>query len=186
MTAEQILKDSEERMKKSVEVLKHEFSTLRTGKASPALLDTIHVEMYGANMPVKAVANITTPDPRTLVITPFDKTSLPKIEKAILKSELGITPNNDGQVIRLTIPLMTEERRKDLVKLAKKMAEESKIAIRNIRRDGNDQIKRMEKAHEIREDESIRWQEKLQKITDQHIKNVEDILSHKEKEIMEV
>ncbi|MCX7835111.1 MAG: ribosome recycling factor [bacterium] len=186
MTAEQILKDNEERMKKSVELLRHEFSTLRTGKASPALLDTIHVEMYGTNMQLKALANVTTPDSRTLVITPFDKSALPKIEKAILKSDLGITPNNDGQVIRLIIPMMTEERRKDLVKLAKKMAEESKIAIRNIRRDGNDQIKKLEKAHEIREDEAVRFQEKLQKLTDQYIKNVEDILQHKEKEILEV
>lgn len=186
MSIDQINKDSEERMKKSVELLRHEFSTLRTGKASPALLDTINVDVYGSNMPLKSIANITTPDSRTLVIQPFDKTTLPKIEKSILKSDIGITPNNDGQVIRLGIPIMTEERRKDLVKLSKKMGEETKISIRNIRRDGNDHIKKLEKLHEIREDESVRAQEKLQKLTDQYIKNVEDILSHKEKEILEV
>ena len=186
MSVDSILKQADERMKKSVEVLRHEFSTLRTGKASVALLDTIHVELYGAEMPLKAAANITTPDPRTLLIQPFDKTALPKIEKAILKSDLGLTPNNDGQVIRLAIPAMTEERRKEMVKHVRKQAEETRIAVRNIRRDANDHLKRLEKNHEITEDEISRVQEKLQKQTDAAIKQVDEVLAHKEKEIMEV
>ncbi|MDK9700423.1 MAG: ribosome recycling factor [bacterium] len=186
MTVDELLKTYDEKMKKTVEVLRHEFTSLRTSKASTALLDMIKVELYGTELPLKQAANINTPDARTLVIQPFDKTTLPKIEKAILKSDLGITPNNDGQVIRLVVPVMTEERRKDLVKHAKKMAEDSRIAIRNVRREANDHLKKMEKNHEIREDESVRAQEKMQKSTDAHVKQVDDVLAHKEKEIMEV
>ncbi len=188
MTVDEHLKASEEKMNKSVEVLKHEFAGLRTGKAAAALLDPITVDAYGtgAFLPIKQVANIATPDARTITIQPFDKSTTAKIEKAILKSDLGITPMNDGNVIRLQIPMMTEDRRKDLVKHAKKLTEDNRVAIRNIRRDTNEHIKKMEKSHEIREDESGRAQEKLQKQTDAHIKLVDDMLAKKEKEIMEV
>lgn len=186
MTIDELLKAADEKMNKSVEVLKHEFGGLRTGKANPGLLDTIHVDAYGSELPLKQLANISTPDARTLLIQPFDKSTISKIEKAILKSDLGMTPNNDGNAIRLNIPMMTEERRKDLVKHAKKMAEENRVAIRNIRRDTNDHLKKMEKSHEIREDESVRAQEKMQKQTDAHIKLIDDMLAKKEKEVMEV
>ena len=188
MSVDELLKSADEKMNKSVDVLKHEFAGLRTGKASAALLDPIMVDAYGSGseVPLKTLANISTPDARTIAIQPFDKSTSPKIEKAILKSDLGMTPMNDGNIIRLNIPMMTEDRRKDLVKHAKKLTEDNRIAIRNVRRDTNDHIKRMEKAHEIREDESVRAQEKLQKLTDGHIKAIDELLVSKEKEIMEV
>lgn len=183
---EAIKSDAKERMEKAIGSLKKELSTIRAGRANPSLLDKIVVEYYGSNTPLNQLANITTPDPRTLIIQPWDKNVASEIEKAILKSELGLTPNNDGVVIRINIPSLTEERRKELVKLVKKTGEESKVAIRNIRRDGNEELKKIEKSGEISEDESRRTQDEIQKLTDKYIDEVDKLVSHKEEEIMEV
>lgn len=183
---EAIKSDAKERMEKAIGSLKKELSTIRAGRANPSLLDKIVVEYYGAHTPLNQLANITTPDPRTLIIQPWDKSVASEIEKAILKSELGLTPNNDGVVIRINIPSLTEERRKELVKLVKKTGEESKVAIRNIRRDGNEELKKIEKSGEISEDESRRTQDEIQKLTDKYIDEVDKLVSHKEEEIMEV
>ncbi|MDQ6419224.1 ribosome recycling factor [Paenibacillus sp. LHD-117] len=180
-----IKKSADERMDKAIGAFRRDLSTLRAGKASPALFDRIQVEYYGAMTPLNQLANINTPDSRTLMIQPWDKSSLAAIEKAILKSDLGLTPSNDGASIRISVPPLTEERRADLVKTAKKFAEEAKVAIRNIRRDANDDIKKLEKT-DISEDESRRHQEDIQKSTDKFIAEVEKVLSAKEKEIMEV
>ncbi|MFF2155579.1 ribosome recycling factor [Paenibacillus chitinolyticus] len=180
-----IKKNAEERMSKAIDALKRDLATLRAGRANPALLDKIQVEYYGALTPVNQLANISTPDSRTLIIQPWDKSSMGAIEKAILKSELGLTPANDGTVIRLVIPPLTEERRSDLVKLTRKYGEEAKVAIRNIRRDANDDIKKQEK-NGISEDESRRHQDDIQKFTDKFTAEVEKVLTGKEKEIMEV
>lgn len=180
-----IKKNAEERMGKAIDALKRDLATLRAGRASASLLDRIQVEYYGAPTPVNQLANINTPDSRTLMIQPWDKTSLGAIEKAIMKSDLGLNPANDGMQIRLSIPPLTEERRLELVKSMKKFGEDAKVAIRNIRRDANDDIKKLEKA-DISEDESRRHQEDIQKSTDKYIAEVEKVLTAKEKEIMEV
>lgn len=180
-----IKKNAEDRMEKAIGSLKKELATLRAGRATPALLDRVQVEYYGAMTPVNQLANINTPDSRTLMIQPWDKSSVSAIEKAILKSDLGLTPSNDGSSIRIVIPALTEERRSELVKMTRKFGEESKVAIRNIRRDANDDIKKLEKAG-ISEDESRKHQEDIQKFTDKYIGEVDKILAAKEKEIMEV
>ncbi|QAY65624.1 ribosome recycling factor [Paenibacillus protaetiae] len=180
-----VKKNAEERMDKAIAALKRELATLRAGRATPALLDRVQAEYYGAVTPLNQLANINTPDSRTLMIQPWDKSSIGAIEKAILKSDLGLTPSNDGSAIRISIPPLTEERRQELVKLTKKFGEEAKVAIRNIRRDANDDIKKLEK-ESISEDESRRHQEDIQKVTDRFIAEVEKVLSAKEKEIMEV
>ncbi|GGG12137.1 ribosome recycling factor [Paenibacillus abyssi] len=180
-----IKKNTEERMDKAIAALKRDLATLRAGRAVPALLDRVQVEYYGAMTPVNQLANITTPDSRTLMIQPWDKTSLSSIEKAILKSDLGLTPSNDGNMIRIGIPALTEERRAELVKATKKFGEEAKVAIRNIRRDANDDIKKLEKT-DISEDESRRHQDDIQKTTDRFIGEVDKVMAAKEKEIMEV
>ncbi|MEV3095660.1 ribosome recycling factor [Paenibacillus larvae] len=177
--------NAEDRMQKAVAALQKELVSLRAGRATPALLDRVQVEYYGAMTPLNQLANINVPDPRTLLIQPWDKSSLGAIEKAILKSELGLTPTSDGTMIRLTIPLLTEERRLELVKMTKKYGEDAKVAIRNIRRDSNESIKKMEKT-EISEDESRRHQDDIQKSTDKYIAEVDKVLAAKEKEIMEV
>ncbi|GGD68105.1 ribosome recycling factor [Paenibacillus nasutitermitis] len=180
-----IKKNAEERMDKAISALKRDLSTLRAGRATPALLDRVQVEYYGTMTPVTQLANINTPDSRTLLIQPWDKTSLGAIEKAILKSDLGLTPSNDGSTIRIGIPMLTEERRTELVKMTKRFGEEAKVAIRNVRRDANDDIKKMEKT-DISEDESRRHQDDVQKVTDKFIAEVDKVLVTKEKEIMEV
>ncbi|MCM3128747.1 MULTISPECIES: ribosome recycling factor [unclassified Paenibacillus] len=180
-----IKKNAEERMDKAIQALKRDLSTLRAGRATPALLDRIQVEYYGAMTPLNQLANINTPDSRTLMIQPWDKSSLADIERAIMKSDLGLTPANDGAMIRLSIPPLTEERRTELVKFTKKFGEEAKVAIRNIRRDANDDIKKLEKT-DISEDESRRHQEDIQKATDKFVAEVDKVLAAKEKEIMEV
>lgn len=172
-------------MQKAIQALQRDLASLRAGRATPALLDRVQVEYYGAMTPVNQLANINTPDSRTLMIQPWDKSSLADIERAIQKSDLGLTPSNDGNTIRLSIPALTEERRTDLVKLTKKNGEEAKIAIRNIRRDANDDIKKLEKS-DISEDESRKHQEDIQKTTDKFIAEVDKVLAAKEKEIMEV
>ncbi|WCM63262.1 ribosome recycling factor [Paenibacillus polymyxa] len=180
-----VKKSAEERMQKAIQSLQRDLASLRAGRATPALLDRVQVEYYGAMTPVNQLANVNTPDSRTLMIQPWDKSSLADIERAIQKSDLGLTPSNDGNTIRLSIPALTEERRTDLVKLTKKNGEEAKVAIRNIRRDANDDIKKMEKS-DISEDESRKYQEDIQKTTDKFIAEVDKVLAAKEKEIMEV
>jgi ribosome recycling factor len=180
-----VKKNAEDRMDKAIGALKRDLSTLRAGRATPSLLDKVQVEYYGAMTPVNQLANLSVPDSRTLLIQPWDKSSMSAIEKAIMKSDLGLTPSNDGTVIRIVIPALTEERRTDLVKTTKKYGEEAKVAIRNIRRDANDEIKKLEKSG-VSEDESRRHQEDIQKFTDKFIAEVEKVLAAKEKEIMEV
>lgn len=177
--------NAEDRMDKAIGALKRDLASLRAGRASPSMLDRVEAEYYGAMTPVAQMASVTTPDARTLIIQPWDKSSLGAIEKALLKSDLGLTPTNDGNVIRLSIPALTEERRSDLVKLTRKYGEEAKVAVRNIRRDANEQIKKLEK-NGISEDESRRHQDDVQKFTDKAIAEVDKVLAGKEKEIMDV
>ncbi len=181
-----ILKDAEERMKKAVDVLARDFKTIRAGRATPSLLDRVSVDYYGVDTPLNQLANISTPDPKTLVIQPWDKTVMGNIEKSILKSDLGLTPNNDGNIIRLSIPDLTQERRRELVKVIKKKAEEGRVSVRNIRRDANDSLKDMEKNKDISEDELRGSLDEVQKVTDKYIKEVDSVLEKKEKDIMEV
>jgi ribosome recycling factor len=181
-----VIAEAEDKMKKAIAATARDFASLRTGRASAALLDRIHIEYYGAEMPLKQVANISTPDARTIQIQAFEKSTVKAIEKAIMISDLGINPNTDGQTIRLSVPPLTEERRKDMVKIAKKAAEEGKVAIRNVRRDEMDALKKAEKAGEITEDERKRDEDKIQKLTDRFTKEMDELLAVKEKEIMEV
>jgi ribosome recycling factor len=181
-----IIKEAESNMKKTIEVVKKEFASMRAGRATPALLDKIMVNYYGTPTPVNQLANISVPEARLLVIQPWDKSSLPEIEKAILKSDLGINPASDGTVIRLAIPQLTQERRTDLMKVIKKKAEEGRVAVRNIRRDVNDQLKSQQKDGKMSEDELKRSQDEVQKLTDRYIKEVDALLSTKEQEIMQV
>lgn len=181
-----ILQDAEDRMKKSIEHLKIDLASLRAGRANPAMLDKVMVDYYGEPTPINQLANITVPEARLIVVQPWDKTSIAEIEKAILKSDLGVNPNNDGNVIRIAIPQLTEERRKEIVKVVKKKGEDAKVAIRNIRREGNDMIKSSEKDKLISEDESKKAMDDIQKLTDKYIKDVDIILQAKEKDIMEV
>jgi ribosome recycling factor len=186
MTVNKIHADASERMQKALEAMKREFASVRSGKASAALLDGIKVDYYGTLTPLPQVANISAPDARLLVIHPWEKKLIPEIVKAIQKSDLGLNPQSDPNVIRLPIPPLTEERRKDLVKLVKKVAEEGKVAIRNIRRDANDAFKKAEKDKTVSEDESRKAQDKVQEITDEHIEKIEEMLKKKEQEVMEV
>lgn len=174
------------KMEKTKSVLKEDLNTVRAGRANPALLDKIMVEYYGVPSPLKNISNISAPDPRTLMITPFDPKSINDIEKAINMANLGINPSNDGKAIRLVIPQVTEERRKELTKTIRKMGEESKIAVRNERRDANESLKKMEKAGEITEDDLKKQMDEVQKKTDACIKDIDLIIAAKEKEIMEV
>lgn len=176
----------EEKMKKAIEALRREFVTLRAGRATPALLDKITVDYYGTPTPITQVANISVPEPRMITIQAWEKTMIAQIEKAILKSDLGLTPNSDGVVIRLNIPQLTQQRRTELVKVVHKKAEENRIAIRNLRRDANDIVKKLEKEKSISEDEAKKAQEDMQKLTDKYIKEVDQVMSAKEKEILEV
>lgn len=182
----QILLDGKTRMDDVIVATKKAFSGIRTGRANPGLLDRIMVSYYGTPTPLNQMASVSVPEPRLLVITPWDKSSIKDIEKGILISDLGLVPSNDGIVIRLSIPSLTEERRKDLVRLVRKDAEEHKVGIRNIRRDLNEAVKRLEKNGDISEDESHRVQDDIQKQTDRYIANIDELLEGKEKEIMEV
>lgn len=181
-----IEKAMQEKMEKTISVLKHELSTLKAGRANPSLLDRISVEYYGTVTPLNQLANIAAPEPRILTISPWDVKSIPIIEKAILKSDLGINPSNDGKMIRLVVPQLTEERRKDLVKVIKRLGEDSKVAIRNIRRDANDQLKKLKKDGKVTEDELKKSEGDIQKTTDKCIKEADKAIELKEKEIMEV
>ncbi|MDQ6767320.1 MAG: ribosome recycling factor [Candidatus Eremiobacteraeota bacterium] len=173
-------------MKKAVEATRGEFTAIRTGRANAALLDHVLVEAYGSEMPLRHIANVAVPDPRSIVVTPHDKSIIGDVRKAIEKSDLGIAPNVDGNTIRLGLPQLNEERRKELVKLVHKRAEEGRIAIRNIRRDAHDQLKHGLKDSKITEDENRRSNEQLQKTTDKFIAEIDQLVAHKEKEIMEV
>ncbi|MDR1949252.1 MAG: ribosome recycling factor [Spirochaetaceae bacterium] len=177
---------SEERMKKTVASLKEGFASLRTGRASASLFDKIRVDCYGDKSPLNQVANISIPEARLIVIQPWDKGLIGEIEKAIRSSELSLNPSNDGKVIRIAIPPLTEERRKELVKTAKNQAEQSRVAVRNIRRDGNEELKKIRKDGDLTEDEESRHTEELQKLTDSYINKINQVLEEKEKEIMEV
>ncbi|MBN2650959.1 MAG: ribosome recycling factor [Spirochaetales bacterium] len=181
----EIIKDAEDKMAKSVSNLETEFATLRTGRASASLFDTIKVNYYGNQTPLNQTANISVPEPRTVVIQPWDKGMLSEIEKAIQKSELGFNPSNDGKIIRINIPALTEQRRKELAKLSKEMAEKAKVAIRNIRRDSNDALKKAQKNGDITEDELKKGEDDIQKTTDKYVKNIDDVQAAKQKEIME-
>jgi ribosome recycling factor len=184
--SKQIINDAKQRMEKTVDALRNDLISIRAGRANPALFNRVQVEYYGALTPLNQLAGITTPEARLLIIQPYDKSIMGEIERAILKADLGLTPSNDGQVIRISIPPLTEERRKELVKQVKKTAEEAKVAVRNIRRDANDSLKKVEKDGEITEDELKRLMDDVQKLTDQTIIKVDDVASNKEKEIMEV
>lgn len=182
----EIISKAEEKMKKSISVLKSDLSTMKAGRANPTMLDRIEVEYYGSMCPLSQVANISAPEPRILLIQPWEKSTIKDIEKAILKSDLGLTPSSDGAVIRLVIPELTEETRKILVKNVKKAGEETKVAVRAIRRDANDKVKSLKKDGDLSEDEIKKSEENIQKKTDTFIKEVDNIISTKEKEIMSV
>lgn len=175
-----------EKMDKTIDHIKHEFATIRTGRASTALLDGVNVDYYGSSVPLIQLANVSVPEARLLLVTPFDKGALGNIEKAILKSGLGLTPNNDGKVIRIPIPELTEERRKDLVKVVRRLAEDSRVSLRNTRREANEEVKKNEKDGNLSEDDSRRIQDEIQKVTAEYVKKIDELLEAKEKEVMEV
>lgn len=183
-----VLADSEQRMKGVIEATKRDFAAVRTGRANTGILDRVVVDYYGTPTPLNQMANISAPDPRTLLIQPWDKSQIAAVEKAVLKADLGLNPSNDGSVIRLSIPQLTEERRKELVKLVRKETEEKRVAVRNIRRDANEAIKNLEKdsANTISEDDAKKGLDDVQKLTDQYIRDVDSLLESKEKEIMEI
>jgi ribosome recycling factor len=181
-----LLKDAREHMEKSVDATRHKFASVRTGRASTALLDRIMVEYYGAQTPLKQLATVSAPEARLLTVQPYDKTSIRNIEKAILESDVGLTPNNDGQIIRLQVPELTEERRRDLVKVVRNLAEEGRIAIRNIRRDVMHDLRELRDAGEAGSDDEHRAEEALQKLTDEKVKELDGVLKTKEEEILEV
>ncbi|MGD9611082.1 MAG: ribosome recycling factor [Desulfovibrionaceae bacterium] len=182
----EVLKDAEDRMKKVLTSLDKEFSRLRTGRASNSLLDGVRVDYYGTPTPLDQIASISTPDSRTITIQPWDRKAFNDVEKAILKSDLGLTPVNDGKIIRISIPPLTEERRKDLAKVAKKYTEDAKVAVRNIRRDANEALKKLKNDKKIAEDEMHKGQEDVQKLTDGYIAKADEALVKKDKEIMEI
>lgn len=185
MPVQTIVNEASANMKKAVEHVQQQLAKVRTGRASATLLDNVKVEYYGEATPVSQVGSISTPDARSILIQPWDRTVLQGIEKAILAANLGITPQNDGQVIRITVPPLTEERRKDIVKQCKKMAEEGKLAVRNIRRDANEELKVAEKKEHYSEDDRKRGEDEVQKLTDKYIKDIDVVLAAKEKEVME-
>ena len=186
MELKDLMLEQEQRMDKSIESLKHEFASIRTGRASVALLDKIMVDYYGSPTPINQVANISVPEPRMILVAPWDKSMIGAIEKAILQSDLGLNPGNDGTAIRLTIPQLTEERRKEIVKVVHKKAEDAKVAVRNIRRDVNDALKKEEKAKTITEDDVKDGLDQIQKLTDKKIKQIDDLKAVKEKDVLEV
>ncbi|MFB4211153.1 ribosome recycling factor [Shouchella sp. JSM 1781072] len=184
--SKQIQDDAKGRMDKAIESLNRELAKLRAGRANPALLDRITVEYYGAETPLNQIASVTVPEARLLLITPYDKSAVGNIEKAIMKSDLGLTPSSDGQVIRIIIPALTEDRRKELGKIVSRTAEDSKVAVRNIRRDANDDLKKLQKDGEMTEDELRSETDNVQKLTDSYISKIDARAKEKEEEIMEV
>src|SRR5438874_7999367 len=186
MAIDDLIQDATRRMDKSVEAAQHEFATLRTGRATPALLDRIQIDYYGTQTPLKQLATINAPEPRMLTIQPFDPSSVGTIERAIQESDLGLTPSNDGKLIRLPIPQLTEERRKELVKVVRNMAEEHKVAVREIRRDAMRHLKELVDKGEVGADDEHRAEGRVQEATDEHTKHIDELLKHKEAEVMEV
>jgi ribosome recycling factor len=186
MTIESSLKDATDKMAKAVAHLKEDLAAIRTGRAAPALLNRVTVDYYGTTVPLNQLTSISVPEPRLLMITPFDKNAIGAIEKAIQTSDLGITPSNDGNVIRLAFPPLTEERRRDLVKSVHHRAEEARVAVRNVRRHSKEEMEKLEREHVISEDDLKRAEKELQKLTDQHVADVDEIQRHKEQELMEV
>ncbi len=184
MVSEEFLDEIELRMEESVEATRHEMARLRTGRASAALLDGVIVEAYGTKTPLRQLANVSVPEARLIVVQPYDKSIIGDIERGLNKADLGLTPNNDGKLIRLSVPPLTEERRKDLVKMAKKLGEDGKVRIRGIRREANEEIKKSEKDSDITEDESHKMQDKIQKLTDKHVEAIDKALQEKEDEIL--
>ena len=183
---EDFLADAKRRMDKSIEATHHEFNSIRTGRASPALLDRVTIDYYGTPTPLKSLASISAPEARLLVVQPFDPGAIKNIERAVQESDLGLTPSNDGKVVRLPIPALTEERRKDLVKVVRRVAEDGKVAIRNVRRDVMHGLKELVVNGEVGDDEERRAEQQVQKITDEHTKSIDGLLKTKEAEIMEV
>jgi ribosome recycling factor len=183
---EEFLADAKRRMDRSIEATHNEFNSIRTGRASPALLDRINIDYYGTPTPLKSLASISAPEARLLVVQPFDPSAIKNIERAVQESDLGLTPSNDGKVVRLPIPPLTEERRKDLVKVVRRVAEDGKVAIRNVRRDVMQHLKELVVNGDVGDDEERRAEQQVQKITDEHTKSIDDLLKVKEAEIMEV
>lgn len=183
---QKLIKTAEERMKKSVETIRHEVATLRTSKATTSLLDGIRVEYYGSPVPLQQVASVSIPEPRMIVIQPWERAVLPEIVKAIQRSDLGLNPADDGSVVRLTLPPLTEERRKDLVKVLGKIVEDGRVRVRTVRRESNDELKKLERDHKISEDDAKKAQAEIQKVTDRHIANLDDLFGKKQAEVMEV
>lgn len=186
MTAESTLKEADHKMERAVEVTREEFSGVRTGRATPAILNRVMVDYYGTATPMNQLASFSVPEPRLLVIQPYDRNAVPAMEKAIMQSDLGLSPSNDGQVIRLAFPQLTEERRKELIRVVHGRAEEGRVAVRNVRRHAKEDLERLKKDGEISEDDLNRSEKALQKLTDQHIARIDELLSHKEQELMEV
>jgi ribosome recycling factor len=186
MTVQTTMADAREKMSKAIAVLKEELAGIRTGRATPALLSRIVVEYYGTQVPLQQLASFSVPEPRTLLVQPFDKNAIGSMEKAIMSSDLGITPSNDGNVIRLSFPPLTEERRKDLIKVVHQRGEEGRVAVRNIRRHSKEELERLERDAGISEDELSRAEKELQKLTDQHVAEVDVIVAHKEQELKEI
>jgi ribosome recycling factor len=185
-TVDELMQDATRRMDSSIEHTRSEFNTVRTGRASAALLDRITIDYYGTPTPLKQLATINVPEPRMLTVQPFDPSSIKSIEKAIQESDLGLTPSNDGKLIRLPMPQPNEERRKELVKVVRKLAEEGKVAVRNVRRDVMHHLQELTKSHDLGDDDERRAEERVQKLTDEHTKTIDELLKHKEAEIMEV
>ena len=185
-TADELIASAKEKMAKSVEHARTEFSTVRTGRASASLLDRINVDYYGTPTPLRQLSTISVPEPRMLTVQPFDPSSIKAIEKAIQESDLGLTPSNDGKMIRLPIPQLTEERRKELVKITRQLAEEGRVAVRNVRRDVMHHLKEKVDKGEVGEDDERQAEQRIQKLTDEHTKTIDELLKHKEAEIMEV
>ncbi len=181
-----ILKEADDKMKKSVVATGHELATVRTGRASGAIIEHLKVDYYGTKTPLNQMASITVPEPQLLVVQPWDKTALEAVEKAIMQSDLGLSPSNDGNLIRVPFPPLSEERRKDLVRHVKKLAEHGRVSVRNIRRDANERVKRLEKEHEVAEDDGKRAHDECQALTDKHIVKIDALVEAKEQEIMEV
>jgi len=181
-----VIKNMSAHMDKTVDALRKEYQKVRTGRASTGMLDEIRVDYYGTPTPINQLAALAVPEPRTITLQPWEAKSIPAIEKAILNANLGLTPSNDGRLIRLNLPPLTEERRKEIVKQLRKLAEDSKVAVRNIRRDSNDELKRLEKEKKITEDDLKRAEKEVQDVTNGHVAKVDEVLAHKEKEVMEV
>ena len=186
MTVESALSDAAEKMDKAVSVLKEELSGIRTGRATPALLSRMTVDYYGTQVPIQQLASFSVPEPRTLVIQPFDKNAIATMEKAIQSSDIGITPSNDGNVIRLNFPPLTEERRKELIKLVHHRGEEGRVAVRNVRRHSKEQLEGLEREGAISEDDLVRSEKELQKLTDRHVVLIDEVVAHKEQELKEI